>query len=131
MSQFDSVTSADFKFDVLNSLAANGEVTSQNPPACYATTLGEGSGDWNGGFGAMPFDNPHTLACGQTNDVGVSSQVRDWISNGHPNFGLIIAGPKLDFPNDLPEDNTANVSWYGNFQLVVLYNPAQNPRAPQ
>jgi len=51
--------------------------------------------------------------------------------NSHANFGFILAGPILDFPSSLPKDNNGNVTWYNDLQLQVIYNPAQNPRAPQ
>jgi hypothetical protein len=81
----------------------------------------------------MPDDNEASIA-GLTGsiDVGVSGQVRDWISKAHPNFGFVIWGPTgpVD-PSNPPENNDAKVSWYGNIRLRVIYNPAQNPRAPQ
>ena len=33
-------------------------------------------------------------------------------------------------PNNPPENNKATLSWYENFNLRVVYNPALNPRAP-
>lgn len=129
VSQFNTIIGANLTFNVASSVWGDGEVTGQNPPLCNATTLGEGSGDWSGG---MPFDNPASMPpCGPSLNLDVSSQVRDWITGTHANFGLILAGPKLDFPSDLPEENATSISWYNNFQLVVQYNPADNPRAPQ
>jgi len=130
LSPFDSIVAATLTFDVEHSISANGEVTSQIPPACNATTLGVATGtDY------YNFDNPVTPLppCGPSYTFDVSPQVRYWISNTSPasNYGFILAGPKLDFPNDLDQDNVVNLTWYTNFQLVVLYNPAQNPRAPQ
>ena len=127
LSQFDSLVVATLTFDIENSISANGEVVGQNPPACNATTLGMGTGtDY------YYFDNPVTLPpCGPSYSMDVSSQVRDWVNQSHANFGFILAGPRLDFPSDMPQDNSASISWYNNFQLQVLYNPALNPRAPQ
>lgn len=62
----------------------------------------------------------------------ISGQVRDWISKAHPNFGFVIGGPTgMIDPSNPPENNDAKVSWYGNIRLHVIYNPTQNPRAPQ
>jgi|SRR6516162_3918791 hypothetical protein len=129
LSQFDTIVSADLKFTVDSSIARNGELVGQNPPACNATTLGMVSTS-----DLRSFDNPVSLPpCGPSLDVGVSDQVRQWIGSppGHPNFGFVIAGPQLDIPDNLPDDNSAAITWYGNFQLNVLYDPSQNPRAPQ
>jgi hypothetical protein len=129
LSQLDVIVSADLTFTVDSSISANGDVVGQNPPACNATTLGMATGNEH-----YFFDSPVSLPpCGRSLDVGVSDQVRQWLGTApsRPNFGFIIAGPKIDFPDDLPDDNTAKVTWYGNFQLTVLYDPSQNPRAPQ
>ncbi len=131
VSQFDSIVSADLLFDTVASVSrSNGETTGQNPAQSFATTLGEGTGKFTT---KMPDDNEVSLtpASGSI-DVGVSSQVRDWITKAHPNFGFVLWGPTgpVD-PNNPPEDNDAKVSWYTNFKLRVVYNPAQNPRAPQ
>ena len=127
LSQFDSVVAATLTFDVENSISANGEVVGQIPPACNATTLGTATGtDY------YYFDNPVSLPpCGPSYSIDVSSQVRDWINQSHANYGFMLAGPKLDFPNNVDQDNSAKITWYTNFQLAVLYNPALNPRAPQ
>jgi hypothetical protein len=126
VSQFDTITAATLKFDVERSISRNGEVVSPVPPVCNATTLGMGI---DSEF--YDFDNAAALPpCAPSYSIGVSSQVRDWISQSHANFGLILAGPKLDISSDVPNDNSANVTWYDNFQLEIIYNPAQNPRAP-
>jgi hypothetical protein len=112
-----------------SSIADGGNLVGQNPPVCNATMLGMVStGD------LRSFDNLVSLPpCGPSLDLGVSDQVRQWIgpAPAHPNFGFVIAGPKLDLPDNLPDDNNAAITWYGNFQLTVLYDPSQNPRAPQ
>jgi hypothetical protein len=54
-----------------------------------------------------------------------------WTSQQQYNYGFILAGPKFSTDNNLPKDNNAQLSWYGGFRLVILYNPALNPRAPQ
>ena len=132
LSQFDTIIGANLTFNVATSISGDGELVAQNPPLCNATTLGEGTGDWSAG---MPFNNGVSMPpCGPSLDADVSSQVRDWITGGHANFGLILAGPKLDLPSDpssLPEENATSISWYNNFSLVVQYNPADNQRAPQ
>jgi hypothetical protein len=128
VSQFDSIASADLSFDTQNSISRSGGTTS--PAPSVATTLGEGIGPFTT---AMLDDNEASIA-GLTGsiDVGVSGQVRDWISKAHPNFGFVIGGPTgIVDPSNPPESNDAKVSWYGNIRLHVIYNPAQNPRAPQ
>jgi hypothetical protein len=128
VSQFDSIVSSDLLLDTQASLSRTGGVTGSTPSV--ATTLGEGVGPFNS---AMVDDNEASIA-GLTGsiDVGVTGQVKDWLSNAHPNFGFVIWGPTgtVD-PNNPPENNDAKISFYGNIRLRVVYNPAQNPRAPQ
>jgi hypothetical protein len=131
LSKFDSIVSADLLFDTVNSVSrSNGETTGQSPPASYATTLGVGTQAFSA---AMPDDNE--VSIGQTSgsvDLGVSSQVRDWISGAHPNFGFVLWGPTSPpDQNSFPTDNNAQVSWYSNIRLQVVYNPAHNSRVPQ
>ena len=45
-----------------------------------------------------------------TYSIGVSDQVRQWLSGSHTNNGFIIAGPILNFPSNLPQDNNGNVT---------------------
>jgi hypothetical protein len=128
VSQFDSIASADLLFDTQTSISRSGSTTTSAPSV--ATTLGLGTGAFST---AMPDDDEASIA-GLTGsiDVGVSGQVHDWITNAHPNFGFVIWGPTgLVDPGNPPENNDAKVSWYGNIRLRVVYNPAQNPRAPQ
>jgi len=130
VSQFDSVASADLLFDTQNSIErSNGETTASSPPKSFATVFGTATST---STGKLPFDNEASLPGGQSIDVGVSSQVRSWVDKSHPNHGFVIAGPTdlVDSSNP-PENNQAKVSWYGNFKLRIVYNPAQNPHAPQ
>ena len=138
LGQFDSIVDATLNFDVAQSLAENGGVNNQIPPVSNATTLGMSTGTSSGSNGPYfwNFDNPVSLpSCGPlikpNCSVDVSTQARAWATNSHANFGFILTGPILDFPSNLPKDNNGNVSWYNDFQLKVIYNPAQNPRAPQ
>ena len=138
LSQFDSIVDATLNFNVDSSIAEDGGVTNQQPPVSNATTLGMSTGTKDEGQGPYfwDFDNPVSLpSCGiliaPNCTLDVSTQARAWASKSHINDGFIIAGPVLDFPGSLPQDNNGNVSWYSGFQLVVLYNPALNPRAPQ
>jgi len=130
VSQFDSVVSANFLFDTASSIArSGGETTGQNPAKSVATTIGVGTQPFSSG---MPDDIEASLPSGPSIDVGVSSQVRDWVSKTRTNFGFIIWGPRGPAnPGNPPEDNDAQVSWYTNFKLRIVYNPALNPRAPQ
>ena len=90
-----------------------------------------GTADWSDL--SLPFDTDVALSGQGPFKISVSSQVDAWASNAHGNFGFIFAGPRLTFPSasDLPSDNDADMSWYGRFNLVVVYNPALNPRAPK
>lgn len=131
VSQFDSIVSADLLLDTQSSISrSGGETIGQSPAASFATTLGGGIKPFST---VMPDDNEVSIAgLSGSIDVGVSGQVRDWISNAHPNFGFVIWGPTgpVDPSNPL-QDNDAKVSFYGNVRLRVVFNPAQNPRAPQ
>jgi hypothetical protein len=137
LSQFDTVTSSDLHFGVSRSTQ---NAQPQTPPQCVATVLGMSTGTRDDGDGPYFWDydnegsltpmNPCETLIPPQYSVGVSTQVRDWIDKQHSNFGFIIAGPNLG-PPGLPSDNNGNVTFYNNFQLVVYYNPAQNPRAPQ
>lgn len=133
LSQFgSSIVSASLSFTVDQSITPNGETVGQSP-ACNATTLGMGTMDPTSPNNTPTFDNPVSLPpCGPPISVGVSESVRQWISNPpqHANFGFILAGSKIDSPDDLPDDNISNVTWYGNSRLAVVYNPSQNPGAP-
>jgi hypothetical protein len=128
---FDSVVSADLLFDTQNSInRSNGETIGQSPPASYATTLGVGTKAFTN---ELPDDNEASIAgLSGVIDVGVTNQVRDWVTSARPNFGFVIWGPRgLVNPSSPPKDNDATISWYGNFRLRIVYNPASNPRAPQ
>lgn len=126
LAQFDVIGTAELLFDVVASVARpEGAAT---PPASFATTLGIATQAFTE---HMLFDEEVMLPGGGPSFVvGVSSQVRDWITNARPNFGFVIAGPLMDL-STIPNNNDARLSWYGNFRLRVLYNPALNPRAPQ
>jgi hypothetical protein len=63
--------------------------------------------------------------------VDVMSQAKIWVAFTPSNFGFIITGPILDFPDSLPHDNNNEMTLYSTFTLQVLYNPALNPHAPQ
>jgi hypothetical protein len=130
VSQFDSIVSADFLFDgAASAERSNGETVGQVPPKSFATTLGVGTQTFTP---SMPDDNEVSLPTGPNIDVGVTSQVRDWVNKTRPNFGFVVWGPRgpVD-PSSPQEDNDAQVTWYGNLRLRVTYNPAQNQRAPQ
>ena len=123
-----------FNVDSSVSAPGSGGVSQDNPAQSYATTLGMSTGAPNGSY--WDFDNPVSMpSCTSAMftpcSVDVTSQAKAWVAPTHPNFGFIIAGPILDFPDSLPQDNAVNISFYGRFQLQVLYNPALNPRAPQ
>jgi hypothetical protein len=128
VSQFDSIVTADLLFDTVDSVTRGGGPVGP-PPISQATTLGVATQAFTN---TMPFDNEASLPAGPAINVGVSGQVRDWVLKNRPNFGFVLAGPRglVDSSNP-PKDNDAKLSWYSNFRLRILYNPAQNPRAPQ
>jgi hypothetical protein len=138
LSQFTAIADATLTWNVVQSESTTGG-PSPIPALGYATTLGMSTGQINGSNGPYywPYDNDVALpACNgaliQPNcSIDVSTQARLWATNQHSNYGFIIAGPILSSPGNLPHDNNAQLSWYGGFQLVVLYNPALNPNAPQ
>jgi hypothetical protein len=135
LSQFDAAI-ASLTFNVESSLAVSptGGGT-QTPPNCNATTLGMATGTDH-----YNFDNPVSLPTGcsvlipPTYSLNVNTQVQSWLNGSHGNYGFILAGPNLDLQDESDHNyngDTASVSWYNDFQLVVTYNPALNPRAPQ
>ncbi|MFD0740225.1 hypothetical protein ACFQZQ_13150 [Lysobacter koreensis] len=130
LSQFDSVASARLRFDVARSVSrSGGETVSSSPPKSHATTLGMATQPFSS---AMNFDNEATLPSAPNLDLMVSSQVRSWVDKERPNFGFVVAGPTgLPDKSNLPRNNDAQVTFYRNFRLEVMYNPERNPRAPQ
>lgn len=80
LSEFDADVLATLTFNVAASIAANGEVTGQNLPACNATTLGMGTGT-----DFYAYDNPVALPpCGQPQIVDATSQARAWSTTATP-----------------------------------------------
>jgi len=129
LKKFDSIVSADLLFETDKSIQrGNGETVGSSPPKSFATSLGMVTSDSDG----IQFDREVALPSGPSFNIGVSSQVRDWIDGSHNNLGFSITGPTgLVDHNNIPENNDAKISWYGSFRLRVTYNPAQNPDAPQ
>ena len=137
LSAFDSIVGAILTFDIENSIVENGGVNPRYPPVSVATTLGMSTGTIDSGNGPYfwNYDGDVPIpSCGPlikpNCSIGVSTQVRAWVAKEHDNFGFILAGPILDFPEQLPQDNNGSVTWYNDFQLQVTYDTAQNPRAP-
>src|SRR4030095_1512265 len=126
---FDSVVSADLVFDTTKSIVrSNGETTGSSPPKSFATLLGMVTSSSNG----IEFDREVPFPAGPSFSIGVSSQVRDWVDGSHTNKGFSLTGPTgLVDHNNIPENNDAKISWYKNFKLRIVYNPDQNPNAPQ
>ena len=130
LSRFKVITTASLRFNAQRSVSRqNGETTSQSPPASVATRLGLSTGPFTS---AMPDDDEVTLPSTPNIDIGVTSQVRHWMDNDHPNHGFVIWGPREPPSHSSPpEDNNAKLTWYGDIVLRVLYNPKLNPNAPQ
>jgi hypothetical protein len=134
LSQFKEILGAQLVFNVAQSMHSNGGVNQDNPPVNYANTLGMSTGTSNGDNGPYywNYDNPAGFSCQGTKcTIPVRTQVTQWLTGAHANNGFIIAGPVLNFPSSLPNDNNGQVSWYSGFQLQVTYNPLQNPNAPK
>jgi hypothetical protein len=124
---FDSIVSASLLFDAAASvLRQGGGSVGTIPGKSFATTLGVATQAFSS---KMLDDNVVSLGTSANTDIGVTSQVKDWIEKARPNFGFVVGGPR--FAGGVFEDNDAQLTWYSNFRLRVVYNPAQNPRAPQ
>jgi hypothetical protein len=129
LSRFGTITAATLTFDVDASESTTGG-PSPTPPNSYATDLGMAAAPdfWN-------YDNDVTFpSCqflSQPNcRVDVHNQVNLWTSGQHPNYGFIISGPVDPFGRQI-HNNSAQLTWYGQFSLTVVYNPTSNPQAPQ
>jgi hypothetical protein len=130
LNQFDSIFLATLTFDSLKSASRSGGNSSviESPPISHATTLGIATENLSS---KMLFDNDASLPSGPSINANVTSQVRDWVDQSRPNFGFVIAGPREVDKANPPRDNDAQISWYNNFRLRIVYNPALNARAPQ
>ena len=139
--------------NICSASRTNGQTSDPTiPPASIATTLEQLTqpvpGPNNRLNGTMPGTNEAslvpsgpaqppvcTLALGHTRlacSVEVGSQVRTWVGGSLPNHGFAVGGPTGEpDANNLPQGNDAKVSFYTNFALAVLYNPALNRRAPR
>jgi hypothetical protein len=66
-------------------------------------------------------------------EVNVTSFVTQWIAGARPNAGFAIANQsdiqRMRY-DVIPHDNDAQLTWYGNFRLRILYNVPDNPRTP-
>jgi hypothetical protein len=133
LSSFDVLATANLSFDTVFSVSrAHGEpALGRVPGTSFATTLGISIAIQASDV-TMPETNLAPLPAGPHIDVGVSGQVEAWLTKAVPNFGFVVGGPTgLVDVNDPPENNDALLSWYQNFNLHVVYNPALNSRAPQ
>jgi hypothetical protein len=128
LSQFDALAGAELLFEASASYnRSHGETIGSVPPKSYATTLGVARATTF----TWPDDNESSLPAGPLFNVGVTSQVKDWIGNppAHQNFGFVIWGPRGEpDSNNIWKDSDAQVTMYKNFRLRVLYDPKLNPR---
>ena len=130
LSQFDSLGVASLLFDLESfGTRVDGRAVKSSPGNSVATVLGVATQSFSP---ELPYDNAASLPAGVNINVGVGGQVRDWVSGSRPNFGFVIDTSRDRFNASYhPKDNELQVSWYTNFRLRVVYNPALNPRAPQ
>jgi hypothetical protein len=131
LGQFDNIVSAELLFDTVRSMsrAGGGPIINEAPPVSHAATLSVATQAFTS---QMLADDDAFLPLGLAINIGVSSQVRDWVSKSRPNFGFVFGGPRGPVSSaSMFRDSDAMVTIYGNFRLKVLYNPALNPRAPQ
>lgn len=129
---FDRLSIATLRFDTASSIERHGNGTIGTAPGkSLATTLGVAVLPL-GSSTEMPSTNEAGLPGGSAISITVSGQVADWVMNGVANNGFVIWGPRPPFDrSNPPKSNDAVLSFYQNFQLEVVYNPALNPRAPQ
>ena len=133
--KFDTISDATLTYGAVRSEnQTNGPP--ENPAQGYATVLGMSTGQMDYGNGPVwwAYDNDVTLPpCSGDRftpcSIDVSYQANQWTQQNHFNYGFMMAGPKLSLDSPIPHDNNAQTTWYGNFQLKVLYNAALNPRA--
>jgi hypothetical protein len=131
LSQFNSIVAANLLFDASDSFSrdASGISLGEMPPVSHGTFLGVATEQFSIN---MLADNNVPLPPGPNIDLGVTFQVRDWINHTRPNFGFVVWGPSTGVTEDnFPEDNIAQVSFYNNIRLRVIYNSAINPNAPK
>ena len=130
LSQFDSIVKAELLLDTVKSVSrSDGKLISNPSSISYASQLCVATEIFSS---QMLCDNDVLLPVGETIGVGVSNQVRDWVSMRRNNFGFVLGGPRPPFPaKSPPRDNDAKISWYNNFRLRITYKATLNPRAPQ
>lgn len=130
LTKFDTIADATLNFGPYQSQP------SATPAQSFATTLGMSTGTRDDGNGPYYWDYDNDVSLGPCApltgcSVDVSHQANLWTTQQHFNYGFIFAGPKYSPDSPVPQDNNSQLTWYGGFSLVVLYNPALNPRAPQ
>ena len=137
VSKFDAVVDATLTYNTSHSENTTGGAN-EIAPSSYATTLSMSTGVWDDGDGPYFWDYDEDVTIGSCGilitpncSIDVSNQVNQWTAQRHFNWGFILAGPKFSTDSTLPKDNSAQLTWYNNFKLTILYNPALNPRAPQ
>lgn len=134
LGQFDSAVAAELLFDAERSVSRDGggENLGSTPAKSFATELGVALLPRPQALPHLPADNEASLPTTHNILINVSGQVNEWLKQARPNHGFVLLGPTgpVDVGN-MPRNNDAKLTWYGNFKLRVIYNPALNPRAPQ
>lgn len=133
LSQFKNIVGASLLFDTVGSMArAHGETVGQSPAFSFANALGLAHASLGSDNNLVDDDEASLTQISGSINVGVSEQVRKWLNGGHANNGFVIGGPlPITNESNRPQDNKSQVSFYQNFRLRIVYNPAQNPNAPQ
>lgn len=130
LDKYDSILSAFLLFDPVRSIDRDGGRTfGQVPAASYATRVGAAvAGDEFQMLDEVPLGWRTRPV-----EVNVTSFVTHWITDVRPNAGFTIANgsdvQRMRY-DVIPHDNNAQLAWYGNFRLRVLYNVPDNPRTP-
>ena len=133
LEKYDSVLSAVLLFDTLHSVEGPTPygMIGQRPGKSFATRIGVAA-DSSLGLPYFPLIDEVRLGSGSPFvEVDVTGHVARWLSGTRVNAGFLLANDSDPVPDAKPDNNDAQISWYGNFRLRLLYNVPDNPRTPQ